>query len=289
MADKVVELRKTQDEATRRRPRPRKQSPLARAAALRAAGGDPAAGRRGGPLRVISRVRALHQDRQCLCGIAEGPDHGGYFRQDQPAVTVREGERVEAGERAVRDRCRSRRLCGGAGRGAFAASARNTHNLKSSLAAATRRVELARETVDVRQASIERKTGLLTSRSGSRADVDAATTGGLAAAQTAGRATGAAGEEIPQPVARRPRPAGGEISGLCTSLDNARSGEARPRTRDVRAPIAGTATQVASIQLGRYARAGTPMLSMMDDAAVGRRQSERDRRHHLRIGQAAAI
>src|SRR6185437_10561664 len=34
----------------------------------------------------------------------------------------------------------------------------------------------------------------------------------------------------------------------------------------LRAPIAGIATQVSSIQLGRYVTAGTPVFSLIDDA-----------------------
>ena len=37
----------------------------------------------------------------------------------------------------------------------------------------------------------------------------------------------------------------------------------------VRAPIAGTATQVDNIQLGRFVAAGTPMLSVIDDRRRG--------------------
>ena len=48
----------------------------------------------------------------------------------------------------------------------------------------------------------------------------------------------------------------------------------------VRAPLAGNATQVDNIQLGRYVNAGTPVLSVIDDAqSLGGRQSEGNRFH----------
>ena len=55
----------------------------------------------------------------------------------------------------------------------------------------------------------------------------------------------------------------------------------------LRAPIAGTATQVDNIQLGRFVTAGTPVFSRhRRQRAVGRRQSEGNR-HHLSADRPA--
>src|SRR5882724_5630240 len=58
----------------------------------------------------------------------------------------------------------------------------------------------------------------------------------------------------------------------------------------VRAPIAGTATQVDSIQLGRYVMAGAPVFGVMDDAHpwVDANPKETDITL-LRVGQKATI
>ena len=58
----------------------------------------------------------------------------------------------------------------------------------------------------------------------------------------------------------------------------------------LRAPIAGMATQVASIQMGRYVTAGTPVFSLIDDARpwVDANPKETDITH-LRIGQPVSI
>ncbi len=58
----------------------------------------------------------------------------------------------------------------------------------------------------------------------------------------------------------------------------------------MRAPIAGTATQVDNIQLGRYVTAGTPILSVIDDQApwVDANPKETDITY-LRVGQRATI
>ena len=58
----------------------------------------------------------------------------------------------------------------------------------------------------------------------------------------------------------------------------------------VRAPIAGTATQVDSIQLGRFVTAGMPVFSVVDDAApwVDANPKETDITY-LRVGQPATV
>ncbi len=58
----------------------------------------------------------------------------------------------------------------------------------------------------------------------------------------------------------------------------------------LRAPIAGTATQVDNIQLGRFVTAGGPILSVIDDRApwVDANPKETDITH-LRVGQKATI
>jgi len=58
----------------------------------------------------------------------------------------------------------------------------------------------------------------------------------------------------------------------------------------LRAPIAGTATQVDNIQLGRFIAAGTPILSVIDDSApwVDANPKETDITN-LKIGQKAEV
>jgi membrane fusion protein, multidrug efflux system len=58
----------------------------------------------------------------------------------------------------------------------------------------------------------------------------------------------------------------------------------------LRAPIDGTATQVDNIQLGRFVMAGTPVLSVIDDAApwVDANPKETDITN-LRVGQKASL
>jgi multidrug resistance efflux pump len=91
----------------------------------------------------------------------------------------------------------------------------------------------------------------------------------------------------------------------CSAIETSRSRNIRPTRRPpprssqakrdldhtvLRAPIAGMATQVASIQMGRYVSAGTPVFSLIDDARpwVDANPKETDITH-LRIGQPVSI
>ncbi len=58
----------------------------------------------------------------------------------------------------------------------------------------------------------------------------------------------------------------------------------------MRAPIAGTATQVDNIQLGRFVAAGTPVFSVVDDEApwVDANPKETDITY-LRVGQKVTL
>jgi membrane fusion protein (multidrug efflux system) len=71
------------------------------------------------------------------------------------------------------------------------------------------------------------------------------------------------------------------------AVDNA---ERNLRLTTVRAPMSGIATQVDNIQIGRFVAAGSPVLSVIDDAHpwVDANQKETDITY-LRIGQKATL
>ena len=162
-------------------------------------------------------------------------------------------------------------------------------NLKTNLASTTRRIALARETVDLKQRDVERKTTLLANRTGSQMDMDNA----LNAVVTAKTLL----EQLQQqeeslrnqllgnpdlPIEQYP-----PYMQAAAALDQAK------RDLDhavLRAPIAGMATQVASIQMGRYVSAGTPVFSLIDDARpwVDANPKETDITF-LRVGQPVSI
>ncbi len=127
-----------------------------------------------------------------------------------------------------------------------------------------RRIALARETVDLKQRDLDRKNTLVANRAGSQADLDNSMTL-LVVAKTALEQLEQQAEAIRNqllgdpnlPIEKYP-----PYAQAAAALDQAK------RDLDhtvLRAPIAGMATQVASIQLGRYLTAGTPVFSLIDD------------------------
>ena len=195
-------------------------------------------------------------------------------------MTVAEGQRVNAGDALIEIDPAPFRLSVTQAEARLAGVRTEFANLKTNLASMTRRIALARETLDLKQRDVDRKNTLLSNRTGSQMDMDNA----LAAVVTAKTQL----EQLEQqqegirnqllgdpnlPIEKYP-----PYAQAAAALDQAK------RDLDhtvLRAPIAGMATQVASIQMGRYVAAGTPVFSLIDDAqTVGRRQSEGNR-HHL--------
>jgi membrane fusion protein (multidrug efflux system) len=162
-------------------------------------------------------------------------------------------------------------------------------NLKSNYQSLSLLVELGQQAVDLKQRDVERKTVLAAKQSVSQADLDNAKSALLTAelqlqlgrqqlSNTLNQLLGRTDLSIDDfPPYRQARAA----------LDQAQ--------RDVdhtvlKAPIAGTATQVDNIQLGRFVTAGMPVLSVIDDEApwVDANPKETDITY-LRTGQKVDI
>lgn len=205
------------------------------------------------------------------------------------AVMVHEGELVEAGKPLFEIDPVPFRLAVAQAQARVAGTRTEFENLKTDLAATGRLIELAQQTVRLKQNDVERKSTLLNARTGSQVDVDTATAN-LVAART----------QLEQLVQRR------------DSLRNRLLGDAalpiaqyppylqataalEQAERDlahtvVRAPIRGTATQVPGIQMGRYVAAGTPVFALMDDTRpwVDANPKETDVTY-LQLGQPATV
>jgi membrane fusion protein (multidrug efflux system) len=162
-------------------------------------------------------------------------------------------------------------------------------NLKTNLASTTRRLALARETADLKQRDVDRKTTLVANRTGSQVDLDNALNAVVTAKtqlemlqqqeegfrnQLLGNADLAV-EQYPPYMQ-----ASAMLDQAKRDLDHA----------VLRAPIAGMATQVASIQMGRYVAAGTPVFSLVDDVKpwVDANPKETDITY-LKVGQPVEI
>jgi membrane fusion protein (multidrug efflux system) len=160
---------------------------------------------------------------------------------------------------------------------------------KTSLGSLITLSDLGKKNVELKQRDVDRKTKLVSSQAGSQADLDTSI-GALVTAQQLSQFTeqqrdttlGSLLGDANLPLERFP-----EYAQAKAALDQAQ------RDLDhttLRAPIAGTATQVDNIQLGRFVTAGGPILSVIDDQApwVDANPKETDITY-LRVGQKASL
>jgi membrane fusion protein (multidrug efflux system) len=213
------------------------------------------------------------------------PDISGKIAK----VVVREGQRVQIGDVLFEIDAEPFRLALLQAQ-ARVASVRTEHaNLQTNDKALSRMIELAQKTAELKRQDVERKSTLMASRSGSQFDLDASHAQ-LVVAQTLV-------EQLNQQQAGIRNQLLGEVNlplekfppylQAKAALDQAQ------RDLDhtfVRAPLAGNATQVDNIQIGRYVNAGTPVLSVIDDAHpwVDANPKETDFTH-VALGQPATL
>ena len=286
MAKKVVELRKTQDEQ-----------------ALPTVAAKPARSR--GSLRLVLLVvlplialaaggyfyltsgRYISTDNAYIGAqkVLITPDISGKIAK----VSVTEGQRVNAGDALLEIDPEPFRINVTQAEARLASVRTEFANLKTNYTSMTRRIALARETVDLKQRDLDRKNTLVANRTGSQADLDNSLNG-LVVAKTQLEQLEQQTEAIRNqllgddnlPIEKYP-----PYVQAAAALDQAK------RDLDhtvLRAPIAGMATQVASIQLGRYVTAGTPVFSLIDDTKpwIDANPKETDITH-LRVGQSVEI
>jgi len=137
-------------------------------------------------------------------------------------------------------------------------------NLKTNLKSLSELIALARQTVSIKENDVERKSKLLAGHMGSALDADTALAA-LALARTQL-------EQLVQQDARIRNQLLGDPDLAIEKFPAFQQAQAAldQAKRDLEhtvlhAPITGRATQVDSIQLGRYVTAGTPVFSIVDD------------------------
>ncbi|MBV5269273.1 MAG: HlyD family secretion protein [Afipia sp.] len=189
------------------------------------------------------------------------PDISGKIEK----VLVREGQRVKAGDELFEIDPVPFRFALQQAQATLETAKTNYDNLRSNISSYTQMLELAKQGVDLKQRDVERKSSLVKSQSGSQLDLDTSATNlVLARAQL---------ELLQQQLANSKNQLLGNPDlpleqfppyfQAKAALDQAQ------RNLDhtvLRAPIDGTATQVDSIQLGRFVAAGAPVFSIIDDA-----------------------
>jgi membrane fusion protein (multidrug efflux system) len=190
------------------------------------------------------------------------PDISGKLSK----VMVHEGERVAAGDALFEIDPVPFRLALQGAQSKLDAARTQFANLKSNYQSLNQLVTYGEQGVAIKKRDVERKTALTESRTGSQMDLDNAKAALLTAELQLelGRQQVAStlNQLLGNPdLAIEDFPPYREAKAV---LDNAQ------RDLDhtvVKAPIAGTATQVDNIQLGRFVTAGTPVFSVIDDQA----------------------
>jgi membrane fusion protein, multidrug efflux system len=161
--------------------------------------------------------------------------------------------------------------------------------LKANLASLARQIELSRQNLAAVEADFDRKTRLLDGRISSQSDVDKARVALVAAKAQIElleqQERSARIQLLGDPnLAIEKYP---QFAEATVVLERARRDLANTV---LRAPIAGVATQVSSIQMGRFLAAGTPVFSIVSSDAVwiDANPKETDLTY-VRIGQTVAI
>jgi membrane fusion protein (multidrug efflux system) len=204
-------------------------------------------------------------------------------------VTVKEGQHVAAGDELLAIDPVPFQFALRQAQSKLEAVRTDFANLKSNLKSLTSLVDLAQKNVELKQRDVDRKKTLVASRSVSQADLDVSTAGVVSAQLQAQVGVQQQASTLNQllgnpdlPIEQFPA-----YQQAKAVLDQAQ----RDLEHTVlKAPIAGTATQVDNIQLGRFVPAGTPVLSVIDDSApwVDANPKETDITY-LREGQKVTI
>lgn len=189
------------------------------------------------------------------------PDISGKIEK----VLVREGQKVKAGDELFEIDPVPFQFALQQAKATLETARTNYDNLRSNVSSYTQMLELAKQGVDLKQRDVERKTTLVKSMSGSQLDLDTATTNlVLARAQlellqqqlSTSRNQLLGNPDLPLEQFPPYFQAKAALDQAQRNLDHT----------VLRAPIDGTATQVDSIQLGRFVAAGSPVFSVIDDA-----------------------
>ena len=162
-------------------------------------------------------------------------------------------------------------------------------NLKANLGSVQQLIEIARQNLQLKQNDVDRKAALLNSRSGSAADSDNSL-GSLAEAKTSLEQLLQQEAQFRNQLLGNPNLPREEYPAYMQAAAALEQAKRDLYHTELRAPIAGIATQVDAIQLGRFVNAGTPVFAVMDNKhlSVDANPKETDITY-LQLGQKATI
>ncbi len=204
-------------------------------------------------------------------------------------VAVREGQHVKPGDELFKLDPVPYQLALDQAESKLVAARTEYTKLKTTVKSLTTLIDLAHKNVALKKQDVERKQKLLASQAGSLADRDNAAAGMVTAELQAQFAQQQHDTTLAQllgnpdlPLAKFPAYVQAKAA-----VDDAKRNLAHTV---IRAPMAGTATQVDNIQLGRFIAAGSPILSVIDDQAPWVEANPKETEiTYLRVGQKATI
>jgi membrane fusion protein (multidrug efflux system) len=213
------------------------------------------------------------------------PDISGKISR----IVVREGQHVAPGDVLFEIDPEPFRLTLDQAQAKLAGVRVELTNLKANMQALTTLADLSQKNVELKQRDVERKTTLVATKAGSQLDLDTAESAVVTAQLMAQFALQQKTSTLNQLLGNPELP----IEDFPSYRQAKAAVEQAERDLNhtvLRAPIAGTATQVDNIQLGRFVTAGMPVFSMIDDDArwVDANPKETDITW-LRTGQQVAM
>jgi membrane fusion protein (multidrug efflux system) len=204
-------------------------------------------------------------------------------------VIVREGQHVKAGDELFEIDPVPFRLAVAQANAKLATVRSEFTNLKSDYRIYGELADVAQQNTELKKSNVERKKALLASHAGSEVDYETAISAQLTAQLQTQLAVQRKDQSFNQLLGDPDLP----IEKFPAYMQASAALEQAQRDLDhtlLRAPIDGMATQVDSIQLGRFVMAGTPVFSVIDDSApwVDANPKETDITN-LQIGQRATV
>jgi len=202
---------------------------------------------------------------------------------------VREGQHVKPGDELFTLDKTPYELKLNAAKGKLAAARSAYDKLMTSYKSLNDLITLGEKNLDLKQRDYDRKLKLAQSQAGSQADVDTSASGLVTAKLELEFTKQQRDTTLNQllgnpdlPIEQFP-----EYAQAQAAVDNAQRDLANTV---VRAPIAGTATQVDNIQLGRFVPAGTPVFSVVDDQQPWVDANPKETEiTYLRVGQKVTL
>ncbi|WP_165498241.1 HlyD family secretion protein [Siculibacillus lacustris] len=183
------------------------------------------------------------------------------------SISVVEGARVASGDVLLAVDPVPYRLALDEAEARLNAAAAEHASLVATVASLTKQIDLAKETADLRGVDFERKSALAASRSASQSDVDVARIASVAARTAVEQLEQARRSAVNQLVGRTDLPLADFPAYAVAQAEVAKARRNLEETV-IRAPLAGIATQVASIQMGRWVAAGDAIFAVVGSDRV---------------------